>query len=311
MPRAGRVTSASSNNSELFDYPSPDELNLPPEDFEDYIMMIFGPKGGGKSTAAASAPDSLTLMLEPMRRGLKIRQLNVIVNPASKILEGQPDVWKQIIATTPKWLDDPTVKRLNFDSMDLTYEACYHSICASHRISAPGDAGRGSADIWNEIRDEFASYFNALRESDMRLTFISHVKERDESTLEGSKMGVASPSCSPACLKFVKQAADIVLYYGWYNSKRAMMVRDTTNAAFVAPGVEGKFLQPDGKPLYIFEIPDIREYPDTNIHSVIKSAFNNELWDIDTPEDERIVSTPKPKPTPKPPVKRPAGPPRK
>lgn len=307
MPRMSRVTPTSTPSSDYLDYPGPDQFNEPPSSIDECVVLIFGPKAGGKSTAAASAPDSLTLMLEPMRRGLRIRQVSLVVNPASEILNGKPDIWKQIIATTPRWLDDPSIKRLNYDSYDLTYEACYHSVCASHKINSPGDAGRGSADIWNEIRDELASYFNTLIGTDMGITLISHVKERDEATLEGSKMGVASPSCTPAALKYVKQAADVVLYYGWYNAKRAMMVRDTSNSAFVSPGIEGKFLQPNGKPIAIFEIPDIRENPDISIWQTIQMAFNNQLWDIDTPEDERTISTPKPK---GPPARRP-GPPRK
>lgn len=299
MPRAKLIKDKPST-SDILSYPGPEEFNEPPENFEAYVKVIYGPKGAGKSTAVASFPNSLTLMFEPKRRGLKIRQLSLQKYSAKEIREGSPDLWEQVKNTTQQWIDDPSVEHLNYDSIDIFYECCYHSVCASHKVNAPGDAGRSSADIWNEIRDEFASYFDALRDTEMGINLTSHVKEREEATLDGSKMGYAAPSCSPACLKYIKQAADVVLFYGWYNGHRAMMVRDETNTSFVAPGVEGKFLQPDGKPLSIFQVPDISSSSIT-IYSTLEDAFNNKLWDMDTPEEERA---PKKRPIKKRPIKK-------
>lgn len=298
MARATRLGKVQPT-SELLDYPGPTEYNEPPDDFHFYVLTLFGPKGIGKSTAAAGFPDSLTLMFEPMRRGLSIRQISLMINTASEIVDGAPDIWMQMVNTTQKWLDDPTVKRLNFDSVDLVYEACYHSVLSRQGLTKPSDS-KNSADVWNEIRDEFASYFNTLRSCEMSLTFISHVKEREESSLEGGKLGIASPTCTPACLKYLKQTSDIVLYFGWYNFQRAMMVRDQSNAAFVSPGVQGHFLQPDGKNVNIFKIPDISiggQAPSV-VYDTILSAFNNGEWDMDTSEDERTLPSTKPKSNP-------------
>lgn len=301
MPRAKHVRPQSDNDL-ILDYPSQDEFNEPSDNFDDYMITIYGPKGSGKTTAIADFPDSLTLQAEPMRKGLRIRQLNLQKHTAKEIMNGEQDLWKAVLATTQVWVDDESIKRLNFDSVDIFYEACYHSVCASHRVESPAQAGKSGPDIWNEIRDEFAAYFDTLKATRLGVTFTSHVKEREEATLDGGKMGYAAPSCSPACLKYVKQAVDIVLFYGWYNGYRAMMVRDDTNASFVAPGVEGKFLQPNGKPIYIFPVPDKIKQPGASIYEAIKKAFSNQTWDIDTPEDERVISSP---PTKKGPPKKP------
>lgn len=294
MPRARRVKDTDDDNISLLDYPGPDEWNAPPESLLECMVLIFGVKGIGKSTILADFPDSLTLMFEPKRRGLSIRQLLLQKHSAKDIRDGAPDIYKQVKMTTQRWVDDESVQRLNFDTIDIFYEACAHSICASHNIDTPSDAGKSSSDIWNEIRDEFASYFDALKETPLGINLCSHVKTREVETLEGGKMGFAAPSCTPACLKYLQQSVDICLFYGWYNGYRAMMVRDETNASFVAPGVKGKFYQPDGKKLNIFQIPDTDEDETASPYQAISDAFDNKLWDMDTPDDQRTVEKKKP-----------------
>jgi hypothetical protein len=289
MPRANHV--GQNTDTSLLDYPGPDEINVPSDDFNDYTLVLYGQKAKGKTTIAASFPETLTLMLEPFRKGLSIRQLSLQKFSSSQIKEGSPDTWQRVLNTTQKWLDDPSINRLSFDSIDLFYQCCQESICARNNINVPGDAGKSSFDIWIQIREEFSSYMNLIKSEGMQITMLSHVKERDEVDLEGGKMKFSQPSCSPACLAYIRQAADIVLQIGTYNEKRAAMVRDPVNTAFVANGAQGKFQQPDGKNIYIFELPDISNNSTNLLYQTIVDAFNNKLWDIDTSQDQRIVSS--------------------
>lgn len=291
MPRAKHVTSKS-DILDTIEYPSQGELIVPISRLEDAFIVLYGQKAKGKTSTVAGIPKSLTIETEPLRRGLPIRQVSVKRNSAKEIMEGADDSYKLIRNTTQLWVDDESIDGLNFDSIDIFYEMCYHSICADHNIVDPAGAGRDSSSIWNEIRDEFSSYFDALKDTRLGIWATSHVKERDEKDLEGSKMSFNTPSCSPACLRYLRQVADIVLQIGSYNGKRAIMVRDETNSSFVACGIRGKFRQPDGKQINIFEIPDNEEHPEL-VYQTIVSAFNNQEWDIDTPEDKRTISTPK------------------
>lgn len=284
------------HDSGLLDYPGPDEVNIPSDIFDDYTLVLYGQKGRGKTTLSASFPNTLTLMLEPFRKGLAIRQVSIIKHTAEQIRDGKPDIWRRIMNTTQQWIDDPSVDRLSFDSIDLFYQCCQESICARNKINVPGDAGRSSSDIWVQIREEFAAYMNTLKDSGMRITMLSHVKDREESDLDGGKMKFSQPSCSPACLTYIKQAADIVLQIGRYNDKRAAMVRDPGNMAFVSNGAQGRFLQPDGKPVNIFELPDVMsDQPASALYQTLVDAFNNKVWDMDTPEDARTIKPPVPK----------------
>jgi hypothetical protein len=291
-------TASKTPSKDTFDYPSSTEINEPPNTFDSYVRCIYGQKGFGKSTLASQFPNSLTLMYEPMRRGLRIRQLPIRKVLASQILDGAADPWVQLKNTTQQWIDDTTIDNINFDSVDIAYETAYHSICASHEIENPAQAGKGSSDIWIEIRDEWSSYFDSLIASRLGVNLISHVKTRDIEELDGSKQDVKVPSCSPACLTYIKQACDFVFYYGQHNGYRAIQVRNQTGSSFVSCGPEGHFMQPDGKPIQVLAMPALAEKK--NGYMILSEAFNNTHWDIDTSEDDRkITTTPKKGPPPK------------
>jgi hypothetical protein len=291
--KVGNVTTVTSNTQ--WDYPAEHEINQPPDNFNEYIRCFFGKKGFGKTTLVASFPKHLTLMAEPKRRGLKIRQHNTQKHTAKEILDGAPDMWQLLKNTTQRFIDDPSVDGLNFDSVDIFHESCYHSVCASHDIETPKDAGRSSSDIWTEIRDEWASYFDLLSNTRLSINLVSHVKERDSEQLGGGKIEkINSPSCSPSCLQYIKQACDFIFFYGPYNGYRAIQLRDPTGMSEAASGVQDKFMQPDGKPINILAMPDLLD-TETGYQRLV-NAFNNECWDIETPDEEK---TPKRKGPPK------------
>lgn len=289
--RAGKIKDKDiSTTKDSFDYPSSNEYNEPPDSFDSYVRCIYGQKGFGKSTLAAQFPNSLTLMYEPHRRGLRIRQLPIQKVLAAQIIDGAPDPWERLKNTTQQWIDDTSIDNINFDSIDITYETAYHSICASHNVESPSKAGKSSADIWIEIRDEFSSYFDLLISSRLGVNFLSHVKTRDIEELDGSKQDVKVPSCQSQALTYIKQACDFVFYYGQHNGYRAICIRNPTGSSLVSCGPEGRFMQPDGKPINVLAMPDL--VSKKNGYQTLKEAFDNKHWDIDTPEDERKLSAP-------------------
>lgn len=295
MPRARATRIRAIDAPKTFkglSYPGPTELNEPPADFDEYIRCFFGAKGYGKTTLAASFPNSLTLMFEPRRKNLRIRQVNLQKHTADQIMEGADDVWEQVKLTTQRFIDDESIDCLNFDSVDIFYECAVHSISAAHKLSRPGEAGKGSADVWIEIRDEWSSFFDALAETRLGINFLSHVKTRESEELDGGKVDIKAPSCAPACLQYIKQACDFVFYYGAYNGKRALQLRDPTGAAWVAVGTRENFLQPNGKPVNVLAMPDLADKKSG--YEVLVEAFKNKHWDIDTPKAERLgKDTPK------------------
>lgn len=288
--KAKPIRSASAPTSlDIIEYPKENELNEPPSHFDNYIRCIFGQKGSGKSTLASQFPKNLTLMFEPRRRNLRIRQVNLLKQTPKQILAGGPDVWLQIKNTTQLWLDDPSIKNLTFDSVDIAYECCYSHICAQHNVSKPSEAGKEGPDIWNEIKDEWCTYFDILGGTDMGITLLSHIKVRENEEIDGGKIDRKSPSCTPACLKYIKQAVDFVFFYGKLNGKRVIQIRDDDGMAECACG--NGFMQPDGKPIFYLEMPDLLS--GVSGYQVLCEAYEGKHWDFNTPEDERTTSTTK------------------
>ena len=277
-----------SSPSDKIYIPGPEEYNLPPENFQDYILCIYGMKSVGKSTIASESDDAFTLMSEPMRRGLSIRMNQLKTHTAEEILEGASDTYLQIRNTMDDILADQTIRTLVFDSIDLFYDMVVHHVSAKNNVTAPGKAGKSSADVWIEIRNEFKSFMDTLQETRLGVILLSHSKEREIEGLDGAPISLVGPSCAPACLTYIKQAVDYGFFYGFnaVDKSRTMVIRDPTNTVWTGCGPANRFLQPNGKPLYRLQMPD---EPGAGYKTLIE-AFNNKHWDIDTPEEERTLA---------------------
>jgi hypothetical protein len=279
--------------------PPPDDVNEPPDDLQAYMVCIFGAKGIGKSTLGAywgrrkeSDPNkSIILMSEPNRKNLRVRRpIQFKTYTAKEIMEGSPDPWEQLKELTPQLIDDPTVEHISFDSIDLFYEMAQHSVSAANGVTNPSKAGKESSGVWIELRDEFKSYFDTLKETGMGILLLSHIKTRDVETVDGSKFDQIAPSCAPACLQYIKAACDFVFHYSWHNNQRCMVIRDPGNDIWTACGVQDRFCEPTGKQVERLAIPN----DFTQVYSTLENCFDNKEWDADTDEDERDIQ-PKPR----------------
>lgn len=297
--KAKKVRPIKQKSTSSLEIPAPDDLQIPPENLQEYMLCIFGTKGIGKSTLGAywgrrkpADPNKTVLLLsEPGRRNLKVRKPIVFrTRTAEEIMDGADDPWEQLKELTPALIEDDTVENLSFDSIDLFYVMAQHSISAKNGVTNPSKAGKDGSGIWIELRDEFASYFDALKETSMGILLLSHIKSREVETVDSSTFDQIAPSCSPACLQYIKAACDYVFHYSWHNGKRCIVLRDPSNDIWTACGTQERFCQPDGKPIQRLYIPND---PD-KVYPTLDNAFNNKEWDADTDEDDRNEQ-PKPK----------------
>lgn len=269
------------------DYGTPDDINEPSDDFNGYVRCIFGAKGVGKSTIAAQCPKNFTWMFEPLRRNLRIWQKNLVKKTSAEIMAGADDPWQQLKETIPRQLVDPNIETLTFDSADIAYECCKHHIFALNGVTSPGESKNGP-DIWGQVSDEWSGFFNILAESRLAINLLSHLKNRENEELDGGKVKRKSPSCSPACLLYIKQAADFIFFYGKVDgNKRVMQVRDEDGGTECSAGAENRFYQPNGKPIYYLEMPDLLDKESG--YDRLCSAFSNKCWDYYTSDAEKEV----------------------
>lgn len=269
MPTVRKVHSGRTPDSlkprKKFDLPN--APIAPPKDISSYIIFLYGLKGIGKTSLANQFPNAITLMLEPRRRNLSIRQ---VPEPGSGQL-----TWLDV-----KGYIDAIVQKGNstcvVDSIDIAYELCLNHVCQSHNVDYPpeNDFGR----MWVEIREEFASTFNQLLWNEIPTIFTSHAKLRQDKEFDdtpGEEGKFVAPTCAPAAWKYAKQVCDFAWFYGYYEQRHAITVRGG-DGTWAATGTEGNFLDPKGNPITTFYCG---ESPQAAYKSLM-AAYNNKLYDV-------------------------------
>lgn len=247
--------------------PGPKDLNQPSQVFTDYTTLIYGAKGVGKTTATASFPDCLNVSWEPRRRNVAIRMYSLELKQSSEITDDDDDPWIEFVEVCRLAAEDPTVKTLAIDTVDICYSACQEHICRIHGVTNPGDK-KDFGKTWNDLKFTFTALFRTLSESGLSLIFISHSKEREQELMEGvDSVTLIGPSCASSCLTIMKQLCDFWFFYGYHEGKRCLTIRDSNRNVDVAAGYG--FFDASGEPIDKIYIPnDPMKFYDT-----VNSAF--------------------------------------
>lgn len=255
---------SSAANSNLY---IPTEPNQPPENLHDYIVLLYGAKGIGKSSLAACNPDSLTLMLEPRRRNLRIRQIPNDQQPEPL------DSWAVLKSYFDLACSDSSVQTLVIDSVDVAYSLCMEHICNELGITHPNQ--RSGGEGWNALAREFESTIKAVASTGKGLWLTSHARNHTvDEVVAANRFACCMPTCTPACFKFLKQICDFIFYYGYYDRKRAITVRGE-GIVEAGSGLETRFLDPEGDPLYTFHVGS----PAQQAYQDLLDAYDNKLFD--------------------------------
>ena len=274
--------------------PGIDDMNQPPENLLDYTICLYGTKGIGKTTLASSIPGSVTIMTEPTRRNLKIRQISLYVNSSEdvqdqverdftnnsgEVIDTYFDAWdffkNKLI---PQMLNDDSVSCINIDTVDRMYEACSSSVCVRNGVLHPGDVNDYGA-MWRNVKQEFETVFSNIRFAGKGLIFISHAREDDVELNTGTKAKIYAPSCSGQALGYIKAAADYAFFYGYNGKQRCLHMRGC-DKIWTACGPEDHFISPNGNPLELISMEGKK-------WDFIEDAFNNKVYDLnEVPVDE-------------------------
>ena len=249
----------------------PTTLNVPPENLKDYCICLFGEKGVGKTSLAAQFKDSLVVMLEPKRRNLSIRQVNIDPMSIKEMNRVSPEntPWKMIQAYVDAILDDDSVQTIAIDTIDRAYESCLNHHCFERGLSHPSDANDYGA-TWSAIKSDFEQTLNKLLYADKGLIFLSHAHLREVEAQEGMEQWI--PTCPPAAWKYMKAVCDFALYYGYAQGQRAITVRNN-DVIWCACGTENNFLTTNKEPIGQFVTGDSH----TEAHKNLTAAFVNKL----------------------------------
>jgi hypothetical protein len=225
-------------------------------------------------------------MFEPMRADLEARMVPLEFATVPEIWEGKNDPYLQFCDLVEQVLKDDTVDCVTVDGTDLYYRAVSNSYCAYKKVLDPKAMNDFGAS-WDRIDELFNAPLHQLRKANKGVILISHSAVKDVETIDGTVIEVVNPALTGRALKIVKEMCGIVLYYGHFPGQRgAIRVRDFEGKLWCSVGPKNRFMQPNGKPLEMFGIPDNSQKPGLGFET-LNAAFNNQVWDLNTSEEEK------------------------
>lgn len=246
----------------------------PSDDITDYTIGLYGEKGIGKTSLCAQFPDCYVTMWEPLRRNLRIRQI-------PKGPEEPPLDWERFKQYVDLFLQK-NVSSVAIDTIDKCYEACFDYICRNKGIRHPKEISDDWGATWAEIKTEFEETINALRTVGTTVILVSHDRLREVTPRIGDKFDKIIPTCTPTAFNFMRAACDIIIYYSYYHTERALTVRGGELIS-CSPGVDRRFYDPDGNPLTTFPAG---ESPEEAYENLVK-AFNGEMYSFAEEYEEK------------------------
>ena len=250
---------------ELLNLDLPDEMSEPATNIEDYNMMIFGPKGIGKTSLASRFNNSLTMAFEPGGKALRTYQRAV------------PN-WIHFRKYIAMLSEDPgKFTTVVIDTAQIAYNRCMDYACEEAGISHPSEGAYGAG--WKRVAQEFERQMNSLMSIGMGIVAVAHDKDDEVETKSGRKFNKMIPALTGQCDEYFSGPIDVVGYYHYDGEQRWLQIRGSDYVTAKCR-LEENFIAKDGQP--VFKIP-MGTTPDEAYSNLVR-AFNNKQEDSYIPD---------------------------
>lgn len=224
------------------------------DSFLDYVFLLYGESGSGKTSTLAQAPGAYVIQCDPNRRGLKIRQTN-IPNHSLKMIRSdrsEPSPWEIVVATVDAAIEDNSVNTIIIDNFRVLYDHASNHYCRINGV----DSLRDMEDFgvsWNCVDAMYAELFSRIVDSGRGLGLITHQKETEVELPSGKTFTQIQPDLSGRPFQAVRQMTDFVFYL-MINAKaeRELVIRPENNDLFYKCCTdlnEPRFFTPENVPV--------------------------------------------------------------
>lgn len=269
----------------------PKSVNVPPLSLSEYVILLYGAKGIGKSSLAAEFPNALDFMFELGRRNLPIRMV-----PDYKA-DKTPLTWPRFKAYRDLILEASGKDRPDtvvIDTIDRAYVSILDWLVYEGGYASASDL---KWDSWDAADRELSETKELMLEAGIALVFISHSKHREleADTDTDSEYRMVCPACTPRCWQWLKMATDYAFFYGYNGQRRTMTIRGG-ETIWTGCADNDRFLTPDGEAIASL---DMGKTP-KEAYQILTSSFRNQAYALtlvsdmeESDESEEAEETPK------------------
>jgi hypothetical protein len=180
-------------------------------DFFEYVSLIYGRAGIGKTTWAAGFPNSLLLSCERVSKGVEAYDFNWE--------NGGVTSWEIFLAAVDLIEKNPgKFKTVVIDTAEALYQHCFNFICKKLGVDHPSD-GRDFGKAWAMIKDEFTNALDRIWKVGLGVCFTAHAKEVDVVSNSGSKYTRIMPEMAAPMYKYLRAKSDFMFYAEYLRDK--------------------------------------------------------------------------------------------
>lgn len=250
----------------------PTKKSIPENDLRNYIIMLYGRPGSGKTTLAAQFDNPLFLMFEPGARSLSIYKKDV-------------SSWKKFVAT----IDDLEIEKHEFktiviDTFTQAFELCQKHVCKKNGWDHPQDGPFGKG--WSAVYSEFSTQMTRVM-SKFGVVLIAHAADKEIEQLDGTVKTQTAPDMTGQAMKFISRVVDVMAYYYYAkNGKRYIRVQATENV-MAKNRIDGHFNNIEKFSAGNSPVSAYKNFVSAFNNKIEKENTDGKLKDGQTPESEK------------------------
>lgn len=204
----------------------PTEKSEPIDDLREYVTLIYGKPGTGKTTLAAQFESPLFLMCEPGAKSLSIFKKDI-------------SSWKKLVKTIDELeTEEHTFKTVVLDTFPAAFEMCQKRVCSLNGWDHPQDGPYGKG--WSAVYNEFSFQMTRLL-SMTGVVFIAHAGEKDIEQLDGTVKTQVAPDMTGQAMKFISRIVDVIAYYYYAKNGKRYIRIGATDSIMAKNRIDGHF----------------------------------------------------------------------